>query len=87
MEGNVVSAAKWFGFSLIISSVILVVGISMAMNRSSRRISSAIIQGGGLAGSHISIPSNLNLTLRPGGGAFNLDLGNRDSAAFDVHQR
>ena len=32
MDGNVVSAAKWFGFSMIVSSVILVVGISMAMN-------------------------------------------------------
>lgn len=87
MEGNVVSAAKWFGFSLIISSVILVVGISAAMNKSSRRIGSALVSAGGNARSHISVPSNLTLRIQPSGGVFNLDLGNRESAAFDIHQK
>lgn len=86
MEGNVVSAAKWFGFSLIISSVILVVGLSMAMNRSSRRISSALTTAGSNAGNRVSFPSKLWLDLTPNG-QFNVNLGNRDSAAFDVHQR
>ena len=87
MEGNVVSAAKWFGCSLILSCVILVVGISMAMNKSSLRISSALTRAGGQARSHISVPSNLNLTVKPSGGRFNLDLGNRDSGAFDIQQK
>lgn len=87
MEGNVVSAAKWFGFSLIISSVILVIGISIAMNKSSRRISSALIDAGGLARPSVSVPSNLKLTVQPGGGVFNLDLGNRDSGAFGIQQK
>ena len=87
MDGNVVSAAKWFGFSLIISSVILVVGISLAMNKSSRRMSSALTNAGSNARSHVSVPGNLKLTVVPGGGRFNLDLGNRDSGAFDIHQK
>ncbi len=86
MEGNVVSAAKWFGFSLIISSIILVIGISMAMNQSSRRIGSALTTAGASAGNRVSFPSKLWLDLKPSG-QFNVNLGNRDNAAFDIHQK
>jgi len=68
MEGNVVSAAKWFGFSLIISSIILVVGLSMAVDRSSRRISSGLASvGSNNAIPNIKIPSKVGIELYPQG--------------------
>lgn len=42
MNGNIVSAAKWFGVCLIVSSLVLVVGL----DRCGRQMSAAIENAG-----------------------------------------
>ena len=89
MEGNMVSAAKWFGISLIISSVILVVGFNMTMNKVSRKITAGLMAAGSNARPHVphvSVPSQLRVNLSPGG-SFNVNLGNKDNAEFDIRQK
>jgi len=42
MEGNIVSAAKWLGGCLLVSSVVLVCGIHLALSASTKTMGVAL---------------------------------------------
>lgn len=73
MDGNVVTAARWFGISLIVSSVVLAVGLFTTADHCSKRMSSAIRDAGSNSRPHIAIPGRIELNHRTNG-MLNVDL-------------
>ena len=73
MDGNVVSAAKWFGGCLIVSALILVIGFSSVMKKSVHRLGSSMENAASRSRSSVSFPNNLTLNLRSSG-PFGIDL-------------
>ncbi|MHC4551798.1 MAG: hypothetical protein ACYSUT_03385 [Planctomycetota bacterium] len=83
MNSDIVSAAKWFGFCLIVSSLVLVIGFFIIGDRCSRRMSSAIINAGG-SRPVVHIPSSFVITHKPTG-TMKVDLSpNNESININV---
>ena len=79
MEGNVVSAAKSLGICLIVSSLILVLGIYISMNKCSKRMASSIGSAGHGSGSRVQFPNQIEVRLLPHSGSFNVNLNPNNS--------
>lgn len=88
MNGNIVSAARWFGFCLIVSSVVLVVGLFVVADHCSKRMSSAIRDAGRASNPVVRVPSSFSISHRFNGGldvdlspnnkSINLDIGSQN---------
>jgi len=50
-DTNIISAAKWLGASLVVSSLILVIGLHLSAEANTRRLSSSISSAGATAAS------------------------------------
>lgn len=74
MDGNIVSAAKWFGGCLIVSALILVIGFSSVMKRSVQRLGSSLENAGRNSRSNSSVPSSITLRHSVSGGPLGIDL-------------
>ncbi len=52
MDQHLVTAAKWFGGSLIVSSIISIFGLYVIVDRSTQQLSKAIVHAGSAAQPH-----------------------------------
>jgi hypothetical protein len=74
MQGDIVKAAKWFGLSIIVSTIILVVGLHITLDKNVRRLGSDIVSAGTNAKPPYA-PFPNTITLRhSSAGPFQLDL-------------
>ena len=74
MDGNVVSAAKWFGLCLVISTLIGVIGLSIILDTNVRRLGSDITNAGLASKARVSFPSSITLRHSVSGGPVGVDL-------------
>ncbi len=61
-DTNIISAAKWLGASLVVSSLILVIGLHLSAEANTRRLSSSINSAGAAAAG--AYHSSRSVTLR-----------------------
>jgi hypothetical protein len=66
MQGNIETAAKWFGLSLLLTSAILVGGIHFVVTDAVRKLAEAMVQAGRAsqppAQQEVRIPNKLTVT-------------------------
>ncbi len=73
MQGDIVKAAKWFGLSLVVSTLILVLGLGRILDRNTRQLGSDLISASRAQPSLARIPDSITLRHTPAG-PFQLDL-------------
>ncbi|MBE0537150.1 MAG: hypothetical protein IH624_15925 [Phycisphaerae bacterium] len=80
MQGDIVKAAKWFGLSIVVSTLIFVIGLGVIVNKNTRQLGSDLRTAGSNAKPwNISIPNNLTLR-HSTSGPIQLDLAPNNKA-------
>jgi hypothetical protein len=74
MQGDIVKAAKWFGLCLVASTLILVIGLWVIVNKSTRQLGKDMITAGSSArAAYAPFPNTITLH-HSSSGPFQLDL-------------